>query len=63
LNSDRVLPDNWGVQSRRVTPGRLVLLALVAVFVFLALPRHVHISGYSFHLRPGWEPYVPYMLG
>jgi hypothetical protein len=51
------------VRPRRVTPGRLLFLALFVAFVFLLLPRHLRISNYSVHLRPGWEPYLPYLFG
>jgi hypothetical protein len=41
----------------------VLLLALVVLFVFLLVPRHFRISGYTVHLRPGWAPYLPYIFG
>jgi hypothetical protein len=55
--------DNQRVRSRRVTPGGVLLLALLVAFVILLLPRHVRIQGHGVHLRPGWAPYLPYIFG
>jgi hypothetical protein len=42
-------------------PGSVLFIALVVLFLVLLVPRHVKIGSY--HIRPGWAPYLPYIFG
>jgi hypothetical protein len=44
-----------------MTPGRVLFIALLVVFVFFLVPGHVKIGSY--HILPGWAPYLPYVFG